>query len=51
MNQFSFFSGIFYDFWYAKDDKITYSGDVSEQGDMQKRQFPKDGIRRVFLVI
>ena len=31
-----FFWGYFYNFWYAKDDKITISGDVSEQGNMQK---------------
>ena len=32
-----------------KDDKITFAGDASEQADIQKRQFPRDVVRRIII--
>ena len=41
---FKNFVALFRTFGMQKDD---CAGGVSEQGDMQKRQFPKDGVKRV----
>ena len=46
---FKFFVALLRAFGMQKDVKIRshFAGGVSEQGDMQKMQFPKNGVRRV----
>ena len=48
--RFSFFVELFItSFEIQKDGKILFAGDASEQADIQKRQFPKDVVRRIII--